>query len=268
MASVEINQKLWNDQYGWKKKGDEWSEAWGGADMQWYSMLLPRLHHFVLTGNVLEIAPGQGRWTRFLAPMAKKLIAVDLSQKCIDICTERFKHSSHVHFYVNDGLTLNVVDDGSIDLAFSFDSLVHCEVNVIESYICELSKKLSSNGVGFIHHSNLDEYSTYFRSIRRIPRGVGLLSRLGLIESREHLRAHSVSAKKVEVLCQEYGLTCISQELFNWDSKRLIDCISVFCRKNSHFARDNRLIRNKKLTRERENIAALSEIYGERSFEK
>lgn len=268
MASIEINRELWNDQYAWKAQGDEWSSAWGGVDMQWYGVLLPRLHHFLPTDTLLEIAPGQGRWTQYLAPMAKKLIGVDLSPKCIQTCRTRFNAQSHLSFYTNDGATLGMIEDRSVDFAFSFDSLVHCEADVIESYICELSKKLTDNGVGFVHHSNMAEYSSYFRMIRKIPRGAGVLSKIGLIESKEHLRAHSMSGKRFEALCHRYNLRCISQEIINWDSKRLIDCISVFCRKNSHFSRPNRVIRNPNITHERRGLAVLSKIYGDQSFNK
>src|SRR5258708_2194290 len=37
----------------------------------------------------------------------------------------------HVSFHQNDGLTLDVVSDNSVDLVFSFDSLVHCEIDVL-----------------------------------------------------------------------------------------------------------------------------------------
>ena len=36
MATVEENYLIWNSVYDWKDKGDEWSETWGGVDMQWF----------------------------------------------------------------------------------------------------------------------------------------------------------------------------------------------------------------------------------------
>lgn len=63
---------------------------------------------------------------------------------------------------INDGRSLDAVVDGSVDFVFSFDSLVHLEVEVIESYLKQLASKLTPNGVGFIHHSNMGEYATNF----------------------------------------------------------------------------------------------------------
>jgi hypothetical protein len=46
-----------------------------------------------------------------------------------------------------------MIADGSIDLAFSFDSLVHAEADVLSFYLAQLATKLRSDGVAFIHHS-------------------------------------------------------------------------------------------------------------------
>jgi len=82
-------------------------------------------------------------------------IGVDLNSNCISACQERFADVKHAAFYANDGKSLAMVEDSSVDFAFSFDSLVHAEMDVIEAYCRELSRKLSPSGVAFIHHSNL-----------------------------------------------------------------------------------------------------------------
>ena len=41
---------------------------------------------------------------------------------------------------------------------FSFDSLVYAENDVIAAYLSQLARKLSPDGVGFIHHSNIGAY--------------------------------------------------------------------------------------------------------------
>ena len=50
---------------------------------------------------------------------------------------------------MNDGQSLPMVADSSIDLAFSFDSLVHVEDDVMPSYLDELARVLSEDGVAF-----------------------------------------------------------------------------------------------------------------------
>jgi hypothetical protein len=65
-------------------------------------------------------------------------------------------------------LSLDVAVDGSVDFVFSFDSLVHVEMDVIEAYLKQLAAKLTPNGVGFIHRSNLGQYAAYLSGLSRL----------------------------------------------------------------------------------------------------
>jgi cyclopropane fatty-acyl-phospholipid synthase-like methyltransferase len=56
-------------------------------------------------------------------------------------------------YFVNDGVSLSDIKDKSQDLIFSYDSFVHMHANVIEEYIKEASRVLTTGGCGFIHHS-------------------------------------------------------------------------------------------------------------------
>lgn len=141
MADVDINKKVWNEDYPWPQRGEEWSFSWGGADRQWYITILPRIHSFLPAETILEIAPGFGRWTQYLKEHCMHLIVVDLSEKCIEFCKKRFSQDSHISYHVNDGKSLAMIPDNSIDFAFSFDSLVHAEEDVIQSYLSGLAKK-------------------------------------------------------------------------------------------------------------------------------
>ena len=158
MPTIEQNLKWWGKPAGWADGGERWSAPWGGTDVEWWATLYPRVRQFLPAATILEIAPGFGRWAQFLKGFCDKFIAVDLSPACIDNLKEQFAADSHVHCYVNDGKSLAMVDDKSIDFAFTFDSLPHVEADVIAAYLHELRKKLKPNGFAFIHHSNLEAY--------------------------------------------------------------------------------------------------------------
>ena len=66
--------------------------------------------------------------------------------------------SSHVHCVLNDGRSLSMIPDSSVDFVFSFDSFVHPDRDVVEAYLRQLGTKLKIGGKGFIHHSNFGEY--------------------------------------------------------------------------------------------------------------
>jgi SAM-dependent methyltransferase len=266
MGTIAQNRYSWDVAYDWKHQGSEWSKEWGGVEMQWHASILPRIHAFVPARCILEIGPGFGRWTHFLKDLCDRLIIVDLSEKCIRACQHRFNHCSHISYHINDGLSLDAAVDGSVDFVFSFDSLVHVEMDVIESYLRQLAAKLTPNGVGFIHHSNLGEYAAYFSWLKKIPKGKirNALSKLRIIERKSHWRAFSMSAERFDRIACGAGLQCISQEVVNWKTspKRLIDCLSVFTRKGSIWERPIQRIRNDGFMREAAYLSKLSRLYG------
>jgi Methyltransferase domain len=266
MPTIEQNKLSWDGTYDWAEAGEKWSAAWGGSSMQWYGTILPRLHMHFPANTILEIAPGYGRWTQFLKGMCANLILVDLSERSINACRKRFAGDSHLTYHVNDGKSLDMVVDESIDLAFSFDSLVHAEDVVISSYISQLSKKLKQNGVAFIHHSNLGEYSHYNRvysQLQKVPKLPSLLSMMGILDNiRVQWRAQSMSAGKMQHYAEENGLTCISQELVTWSTKRiLIDCISTIVKNDGANVRGNRVLRNYSFMKEAKYLSRLSKLY-------
>ena len=75
-------------------------------------------------------------------------MVVDISERCIEACRQRFAAESHIAYHANDGRSLEMVADRSIDFVFSFDSLVHADADVIEDYLRQLGRKLTPNGVG------------------------------------------------------------------------------------------------------------------------
>ena len=74
---------------------------------------------------------------------------------------------------MNDGHSLPMVGDTSIDFAFSFDSLVLVEADTLARYLSELARVLKPDGVAFLHHSN---FGAYERSTR-CPRAAARLLR-------------------------------------------------------------------------------------------
>jgi SAM-dependent methyltransferase len=261
MFTVEWNRAVWNSQYQWHQGGEEWSGAWGGVEMQWHRTLLPRLHAFLPTGTLLEIAPGFGRWTQKLKDRCQEMHLVDLASKCIETCKRRFQGCTHLHYHVNDGQSLPMIADNSIDFAFSFDSLVHVNREVIRGYLSELARALTPDGVAFLHHSNLGEYAFTSRIINRLP-FADALERWGLIERNPHYRAPDVSAANFAEDALTAGLLCISQELINWGSRRLNDCFSVVTRNTSRWARPNLIVRNHRFREEIREAGQLSALYG------
>ena len=156
-----------------------------------------------------------------------------------------------------------MVLDGTIDFAFSFDSLVHAEEDVMRAYVDHLAAKLKPDGVAFLHHCNTGQYRRYFAVMRGIPGLRRLLWRLGNV-GNTHWRAQSMTAGKLRAFAQAAGLQVIGQELVNWRTAMLTDCFSTFTPVGSVWARPNRLIKNRHFMQEARRVARLAAPYPDR----
>jgi SAM-dependent methyltransferase len=241
--------------YDWKDAGEEWSAPWGTSSGQWFGAIMPRIRDYLPTETILEIAPGFGRWTHYLKEYCRELWIVDRIDECIEACRQRFAADSHVRCYVNDGRSLSMIPDASIDFAFSFDSLVHTKRDVVDAYLRELGTKLKMGGRAFIHHSNFGEYANSLRE--RIPDALAKPLIKAKILDWSHHRSPDMSADLFRQLCGRYGLHCVSQELINWRGRRLIDCFSTFM-KDVTEPKPTPIIRNPNFMREAKRIRAKS----------
>ena len=206
MASITENLRLWDKEYTWDVNGEEWSAPWGDSKKQWDQLIYPKIKKYLPVETILEIAPGRGRWTKFLENHCQKYMGVDLAPSCIDFCKKRFKQEEKFQFYANDGLSLSMIPDNSCDFIFSFDSLVHAEIDVFNSYLPQIYKKLRGNGVAFLHYSNAEG------------------------KSNPHYRAKSTSAASVIACAQKAGLQCCYQETISWRGCEDLDSLAIFYR--------------------------------------
>lgn len=179
---------------------------------------------------------------------------MDLVPACVDYCRQRFQDVEKAKFAVNDGRSLAAVSDGSVNLAFSIDSLVHAEADVLATYLSELAAKLTDDGIAFLHHSNLGAYLPLLKLSRGLERVVpqGSLPRRALtkygVTDWEQWRATSVTAESFVSLCSSADLVCVGQELINWGvtaQRQLIDCLSFVARPGSRWDRQNVVSRNR-----------------------
>jgi len=263
MPTIKENLDIWSSNSSWIQDGEEWSAHWGGAEAQWWGSIMPRIHTFIPTAVILEIGPGYGRWTNYLKDVCKDLIVVDLTESCIQKCKLRFRDDTHIRYFVNDGRSLDFLERNSVDFVFSFDSLVHAEPEVIEIYLKQLAEILKPNGVGFIHHSNLGQYSRYLSSYENILDKINhFLVRINLRKkTNTHWRDVNMTATLFEKFCSDCGLVCISQELINWGNSYPIDCISLFTQQGSIWSRSNNKIVNRNFMDEGKYLSNLSRLY-------
>jgi ubiquinone/menaquinone biosynthesis C-methylase UbiE len=263
MPAVAENLRKWSE-HNWEHGGHRWSPGGtaAGTDMMWWRSVRPRIHAHLPAGTLLEIAPGFGRWTGYLLRESQRFFGVDVTERCIDVCRERFADASLARFFVNDGESLPMVPDASIDFAFSLDSLVHVEAPQIRRYAAELARTLTPGGAAFLHHSNLGAYAERSGDIPAYVR-------------ERHWRARSMSARTFREACRDAGLHCTTQEIINWigrdadvDHHRLpgayialTDCFSVCTRRRS--PRPTEVYVNTRFVEEWRQLIDLTRLYGD-----
>jgi ubiquinone/menaquinone biosynthesis C-methylase UbiE len=251
MPTLAENKSAWGESYVWPSAGDEWSATWGSTHAQWAGCLYPRIFPF-LKGRILEIAPSYGRWTQFLREHCSSLIAVDLAAICVNECRSKFKGDPRLQFEVGDGRTIPIVADASIDFAFSFDSLVHAEADILKSYVSELARVLKPNAIAFLHHSNLAAEHSIWTRLKCRWAGINWAA------IANQWRAYSMSAKAMREFAERVGMSCVQQELIPWGTGPvLIDCMSIIINARN---RPCTIVENKRFLTETLMIRRISEL--------
>ncbi len=188
------NARRWGDPEAWIDK-DQYGYRWGRGVQQKFNSVVGISEKFLLPylGNrrdlsVLEIAPGAGRFTTELLRVGHQFYLVDLNKACIDLCRERFKYYPNITYFVNDGVSLSMIPDDSVDLAVSFDSLVHVEPAIIERYVEQLVRKVRPGGLIWLDHSGKGHKDLGHRTEMTDEKMKLFASRFGLLLIAQHYR--------------------------------------------------------------------------------
>lgn len=137
--------------YDWSDRGEEWN-----ASPDWKRGLIQEVlvRWVPLGAAALEIGPGAGRWSEALSQRASRLVLVDVSERPLELCRERFRGDDRIECVRSSGSDLPGVQDGSIDVVWSFDVFVHLAPRDQAGYLKEISRVLTPGGLAVIHHSD------------------------------------------------------------------------------------------------------------------
>jgi len=238
MPSIEWNRQRWGREHPWSSHGDEWSYGFGSAAAQWYGFILPRLHPFLPNAaardfRIVEIAPGHGRWTQFLLRHCATLAGYDITESCVAYCGQRFAAeiaAGRASFHLTDGLSLAEADN-SVDLVFSYDSLVHAERDVMQAYLIHVKRCLKPGGIAFLQHSNLGAYP-HLQNFRN--------------QGPYNCRGANVSAETMQQDIRACSLVALLQEALTHETQHLngelTDCISLIRKPVLHNAIDQTVV--------------------------
>tara|TARA_Y100001980_G_C14556640_1_gene349005 strand:- start:16248 stop:16946 length:699 start_codon:yes stop_codon:yes gene_type:complete len=107
-----------------------------------------------LNKAVLELGCLDGKWSQYIIPKAMHTTLVDLSEDIIPILENRMKNvnvNKKFTFYATKGYELDGVQDDTIDLIFSIDTLVRVKKRYLEKYFSEFRRVLKKDGKMILH---------------------------------------------------------------------------------------------------------------------
>jgi SAM-dependent methyltransferase len=202
----EVNEMRDNFMFWGNDAKDYFDESEKVATEQWNTFIEPFLGT-IGGGKVVDLACGRGRWSNILKNSFKHVFASDVNQENLAYCKERFKKESRIDLVALDGYTLPF-ENNAMDFVFSFDSMVHFDLDVIAGYLRETYRVLKDGGKAFFHHSNTTN------------------SKVVKIQENPHWR-NFMSKEIFEHLALKAGLTVEKQQVINWGGAQNIDCLTL-----------------------------------------
>ena len=100
--------------------------------------------------TVLDFGCGPGYLAQEAAKFCNKVIAVDISCGVI-ACARELNSLDNISYYTNDGKSLSMLDDSSIDLIYSFAVVQHLSEELFEGFLREFFRVLKPRGKVVCH---------------------------------------------------------------------------------------------------------------------
>jgi SAM-dependent methyltransferase len=138
--------------------GDEWTGQHAGAatSAEEYGKIIEAsfiVPYIEPADDVLEIGIGGGKTAALLRPHCHSLTCADISSEMISATRERLGDDG-ISYVKVDGIKLAGIKAGSIDVCFSFDTMVHMEPRDIFNYLTQIPGLLRGKRLCVFHHGN------------------------------------------------------------------------------------------------------------------
>lgn len=160
--------------------------------------------------KIIELACGRGRHVQKYLDSAGDITLVDILEKNIEICRERYKDNPKIHYYVNNGKDLSELPDSSYTAMFTYDAMVHFQYLDVNNYLKETFRVLQPGGYALFHHSNNDQDYKAALGSENNPKARAFMSK--------NLFAH---------MAYEAGFEIVEQHVLDWEGVEKIDCVTL-----------------------------------------
>lgn len=108
---------------------------------------------------MLDIACGEGYGTALIGKYAKKVIGVDIDEACIEWASGNYASNNDKLSFVQGTVTSIPLDDNSIDVVISFETIEHVTEADQHLFMSEVKRILKPDGLLIISTPNTELYS-------------------------------------------------------------------------------------------------------------
>ena len=139
--------------------GDEWTGVAAGAaqSLDEYTLLIEEkfiVPYIKKQHQVLEIGIGGGRTAEILLKYCQELVCADISTQMLQATRKRLG-ATRVSYIKLDGINLDQIPAGSMDVCFCYDTMVHLEPRDIFNYLYRIPHLLKGDRLCIFHHTNI-----------------------------------------------------------------------------------------------------------------
>lgn len=181
----------------------------------WNKIIWPILsRHEIDLSDTIDFACGYGRNAKMLAAAgAAKVTLVDVNPDNIAYCREHVVPLGNFDVVQNNGYDLADLPSGRFTHFYSFDAMVHFDLEIVLAYVSEFARVIKPGGTAFIHHSNYTGNPG------------------GNFRENPHMR-NFMSALIFKHASIRSGFDILEQELVSWSGAD-IDCVTVLRRRST-----------------------------------
>jgi ubiquinone/menaquinone biosynthesis C-methylase UbiE len=182
---VEDRRVLAAEKRGYLERlGDEWGTQ-ESVDQIVREFILP----YTGTKTVsVEIGSGGGRIASRVAPHVWHLICLDVEPAMLRLCNAALSHAANVTCLLISTSSCIPLRSDSVDLVYSFDTMVHLDERTVFRYMQETRRVVRSGGVLMVHVATHETTKGWEHFEDSVTRGV----RRGQFGSFEYLDSHAV----------------------------------------------------------------------------
>ena len=105
--------------------------------------------------TTVDLAAGYGRHAEYSAPLAGKLVLMDVIERNLKVCrvrlAQRFPGLLYIH---NNGYDYQPLKACAVSAIYCYDAMVHFTANLVQSYLVDTARVLRPGGRALFHHSN------------------------------------------------------------------------------------------------------------------